>query len=82
MSSSYNIRTNVYIYMSLESRPQEKNCIISSTLLFLTLSSVVANHKTLLYLHGGQSRSWSAEKIKKEQKQVWQAYSKEHENNI
>ena len=30
-------------------------------LLFLTFSALVANPKKLLYLHGGQSRPWSAE---------------------
>ena len=40
-------------------------------LLFLTFSALVANpNKTTL--HGGQSRSWSAEQGKKEKEKVWQ----------
>ena len=40
-------------------------------LLFLTFSALVANPKKTT-LHGGQSRSWSAEQGKKEKEQVWQ----------
>ena len=39
-------------------------------LLFLTLSALVANPKKAT-LHGGQSRSWSAEQGKKEKEKVW-----------
>ena len=42
-------------------------------LLFLTFSALVANpKKTTGTLHGGQSRSWSAEQGKKKKKKVWQ----------
>ena len=40
-------------------------------LLFLTFSALVANPKKPT-LHGGQSRSWSAEQGKKEEEKVWQ----------
>ena len=40
-------------------------------LLFLTFSALVANPKKTT-LHGGQSRSWSAEQGKKEKEKVWQ----------
>ena len=40
-------------------------------LLFLTFSTLVANPKKTT-LHGGQSRSWSAEQGKKEEEKVWQ----------
>ena len=40
-------------------------------LLFLTFSALVANPKKTT-LHGGQSRSWSAEQRKKEKEKVWQ----------
>ena len=40
-------------------------------LLFLTFSALVANPKKTT-LHGGQSRSWSAEQGKKKKKKVWQ----------
>ena len=40
-------------------------------LLFLTFSALVANPKKTI-LHGGQSRSWSAEQGKKEKEKVWQ----------
>ena len=40
-------------------------------LLFLTFSALVANPKKNT-LHGGQSRSWSAEQGKKEKEKVWQ----------
>ena len=40
-------------------------------MLFLTFSALVANPKKTT-LHGGQSRSWSAEQGKKEKEQVWQ----------
>ena len=40
-------------------------------LLFLTFSALVANTKKTT-LHGGQSRSWSAEQGKKEKEKVWQ----------
>ena len=39
--------------------------------LFLTFSALVANPKKNT-LHGGQSRSWSAEQGEKEQGKVWQ----------
>ena len=38
---------------------------------FLTFSALVANPKKTT-LHGGQSRSWSAEQGKKKKKKVWQ----------
>ena len=40
-------------------------------LLFLTFSALVANPKKTT-LHGGQSRSWSAEQGKKGKEKVWQ----------
>ena len=40
-------------------------------LVFLTFSALVANPKKTT-LHGGQSRSWSAEQGKKEKEKVWQ----------
>ena len=40
-------------------------------LLFLTFSTLVANPRKTT-LHGGQSRSWSAEQIKKQTKKNWQ----------
>ena len=40
-------------------------------LLFLAFSALVANPKKTT-LHGGQSRSWSAEQGKKEKEKVWQ----------
>ena len=40
-------------------------------LLFFTFSALVANPKKTT-LHGGQSRSWSAEQGKKEKEKVWQ----------
>ena len=40
-------------------------------LLFLTFSALVADPKKTT-LHGGQSRSWSAEQGKKEKEKVWQ----------
>ena len=43
-------------------------------LLFLTFSALVANPKQTT-LHGGQSRSWSAEQGKKEKEKVWQRTS-------
>ena len=41
------------------------------SMLFLTFSALVANPKKTT-LHGGQSRSWSAEQGKKEKEKVWQ----------
>ena len=47
--------------------------LVLLSLLFLTFSALVANPKKLRStLHGGQSRSWSAEQGKKEKKKVWQ----------
>ena len=45
--------------------------LINFVLLFLTFSALVANPKKTT-LHGGQSRSWSAEQGKKEKEKVWQ----------
>ena len=46
-------------------------CCCCCLLLFLTFSALVANPKKTT-LHGGQSRSWSAEQGKKEKEKVWQ----------
>ena len=45
--------------------------VFCGVLLFLTFSALVANPKKTT-LHGGQSRSWSAEQGKKEKEKVWQ----------
>ena len=47
------------------------NISVQLLLLFLTFSALVANPKKTT-LHGGQSRSWSAEQGKKEKEKVWQ----------
>ena len=46
-------------------------CVLLLLLLFLTFSALVANPKKTT-LHGGQSRSWSAEQGKKGKEKVWQ----------
>ena len=46
-------------------------CFLLLLLLFLTFSALVANPKKTT-LHGGQSRSWSAEQGKKGKERVWQ----------
>ena len=43
-------------------------------LLFLTFSALVANPKKTT-LHGGQSRSWSAEQGKKGKEGVWRFHN-------
>ena len=59
-----------------EAHPGEGNSFFEKLerlllLLFLTFSALVANPKKTT-LHGGQSRSWSAEQGKKEKEKVWQ----------
>ena len=49
-------------------------------LLFLTFSALVANPKKTT-LHGGQSRSWSAEQGKKEKEKVCSALLVRRKNN-
>ena len=45
--------------------------VVVFLLLFLTFSAMVANPKKTT-LHGGQSRSWSAEQGKKEKEKLWE----------
>ena len=50
---------------------KDSELIFLLLLLFLTFSALVANPKKTT-LHGGQSRSWSAEQGKNEKEKVWQ----------
>ena len=79
------IHTNIYIYIyasytttmnraGMYMSPNKKytgTWLLLLLLLFLTFSALVANPKKTT-LHGGQSRSWSAEQGKKEKEKVWQ----------
>ena len=58
------------VFIRLRSRVGHA-CLLLLLLLFLTFSALVANPKKTT-LHGGQSRSWSAEQGKKEKEKVWQ----------
>ena len=60
--------------------PTEKKIRKTLLLLFLTFSALVANPKKTT-LHGGQSRSWSAEQGKKEKEKVCSALLVRRKNN-
>ena len=62
---------NIIIGCKYQTSPMVLIVTLIGLLLFLTFSALVANPKKTT-LHGGQSRSWSAEQGKKEKKKVWQ----------
>ena len=66
----FNKYTYIHTYIHKISNPQVGYMQLL-LLLFLTFSALVANPKKTT-LHGGQSRSWSAEQGKKKKKKVWQ----------
>ena len=58
----------------LVANPKKLLYTVRCCLLFLTFSVLVANPKKTTFLHGGQSRSWSAEQGKENKRKSLAAY--------